>query len=100
VQLDKSDIASALKTKGFDESLRDHRYYTYRSKSGLLSHIYTKISHSGKTIDDGLIGQMAKQVRLKKPQFLDLVKCPLSRDRYEELLIEQGEIEPSNEYLT
>jgi hypothetical protein len=36
---------------------------------------------------------MAKQVRLNKADFDDLIDCPLDRDAYEKKLIEQAAIE-------
>jgi hypothetical protein len=47
----------------------------------------TKTSHgSTKDLGDGLLKEMARQVRISKVQFLDLVDCPMSRDQYQQLL--------------
>jgi hypothetical protein len=45
-----------------------------------------------KEIPDNLIGQMAKQCKLSKSDFLKLVDCPLSRQAYEDILKSEGEI--------
>jgi len=42
--------------------------------------------------DSHLVGMMARQVKLKKEQFLDLVNCPLSREEYLQFLYD-------NQYL-
>ena len=44
-----------------------------------------------KDIPDNILGQMARQCLLTKPEFLRLVDCPMSRDEYEERLGDQGE---------
>lgn len=45
-----------------------------------------------KEISDGILAQMAKQCRLNKQDFMNLVDCPLSREQYEARLIEKEEI--------
>ena len=45
-----------------------------------------------KEISDGILAQMAKQCRLNKQDFMNLIDCPLSREQYEVRLIEKGEI--------
>jgi hypothetical protein len=42
------------------------------------------ISHGirGDDIGDRLLGQMAKQVRLSKKEFIELVDCPMSKEGY------------------
>ena len=45
-----------------------------------------------KVIPDNLISQMAKQCKLTKQQFVNLVDCPLSRDQYENVPTVQDEI--------
>lgn len=54
----------------------------------------TKISHGGKTdIGDALLHEMARQCKINKQQFQDLVKCPLSREKYEDILRTKNAIE-------
>jgi hypothetical protein len=45
-----------------------------------------------KEINDGILAQMAKQCRLNKQDFMSLIDCPLSREKYEARLIEKGEL--------
>ncbi len=42
-----------------------------------------------KIIDDYLLGLMAKQCKITKKQFLELIDCPLNRDDYETILQKQ-----------
>lgn len=81
----KQDVEQSLKRKGFMRKEGDHHYFVYHTMSGLKTAIFTKTSHTPKmrNIPDNLLGQMARQCRLSKSEFLDLVDCPLSREEYE-----------------
>lgn len=94
MQLDKRDVETSLEKKGFEPSETHHRYFTYRTVAGKLSNIKTYTSRSGKTLDGYLLTQMAKQTKLKRSEFVDLVRCPLSREGYEAILVEKGEVDP------
>jgi len=83
------DTLKNLRKKGFEEVAGDHRYLVLVHKGKEVLH--TKVSHgSKKDIDDYLIKLMSYQCRLDKKQFLDLARCPLSKEAYLELLKEQG----------
>jgi hypothetical protein len=74
-------ILHSLQSKGFSTDERDHTHlilYIQNKKTN----IWTKVSHGAREIDDHLIGCMARQVKLRKPQFLDLVNCPLTAEGY------------------
>ena len=86
MQRNKRDVEHALTSKGFEQDECHHHMFFYRSIQGQLTAIRTRTSHSGKTLDDYLIGQMAKQCRLGRHDFLHLIDCPLSRAGYEELV--------------
>ncbi|MEH1775384.1 hypothetical protein [Nostoc sp.] len=90
-------MESALLSKGFQETQNDHHYFIYFTKDGKKTTAKTKTSHTKKMKDipDNLLSQMAKQCHLTKPQFLDLVNCPLTQDKYEEILQKQEIIEIS-----
>lgn len=82
----KADVERGLENKGFQVREGDHRFFVYHRKSdGKKTAIQTKTSHTPKMreIPDNLLGQMAKQCRLSKHDFLNLVDCPLSRESYE-----------------
>jgi len=85
-------VSSSLEAKGFKQANGDHSYYVYYSLAGKKSPVRTKISHGGggKDISDSLVAKMAKQCHLTIGDFKDLIKCPLSRERYEAKLAEQG----------
>ena len=73
--------------KGFRQREGDHHRFIYFGPDGKKTPVVTKTSHtqSMKDIPDSLLAQMAKQCRLSKPELLNLVDCPLSRDDYQTL---------------
>jgi len=65
-------------------------FFTYWTLEGRKTIARTYTSHGTHQLDSYLLRQMAKQCRLTTPEFLDLVKCPMSRDNYELRLREQS----------
>ncbi len=86
MQRNKHDVEQALTNKGFERDESHHHLFFYRTLRGQLTAIRTRTSHSGKTLDDYLLRQMAKQCRLDRPDFIRLVDCPLTREGYEKQL--------------
>ncbi len=88
------EVKAALQRKGFSASDGDHVFLTYITTDGLRTAIMTKVSHGGShDIGEPLLAQMARQCRLTKPMFLQLVDCPLERKAYEADLRSKGELE-------
>ena len=94
----RKDVEAALQAKGFTKLDGDHHYFVYLTRDGLKTRARTKTSHSPKAKDiaDNVLGQMARQCLLTKPDFLKLVDCPMSRDDYERKLTDQGEGAPDH----
>ena len=89
--IDRRVADAALREKGFRPASGDHVYYIYYSTDGKKSNVRTKISHGNhKDIGDQLVSMMAKQCKLSKADFKNLIACPLSRDEYERKLSEQN----------
>ena len=92
--LDPQKTYKNLKRKGFIDSTTksvDHkRLELFYNKKFVLS---TKISHSNKDIDNHLIKQMSFQCHLDKNDFIDLAKCPLSKEDFIQMLDQQGLLE-------
>lgn len=83
----KRVVEAALQEKGFRREEGDHHYFFYWTQEGLKSSVRTKTSHgSGKDLGDTLLALMAKQTKLAKMEFLNLVDCPMSREEYEKRL--------------
>jgi hypothetical protein len=91
---DKRKVEDALTGKGFERKEGDHHFFIYMTTQGRKTSIRTKTSHTPKMkeIGDGILTQMAKQCHLNKQEFLSLVDCPLSREGYEALLVQRGQL--------
>lgn len=87
------DIERALPTKGFEREQGSHIRFTFRF-GGKDCGISTYISHGEQEIGDSLIGRMAKQVRLSKADFAQLVACPMGHDDFVAELKRQGFLPP------
>lgn len=86
-----ADIIKSLGIKGFEQQTTHHEIFWFKH-NGKKTSIRTRVSHGEREIGDNLIGMMAKQVKLKKSEFEDLIACPLSKEEYEKILIAKGEI--------
>ena len=91
---DRREIEDALQKKGFQKNQADHRKFIYYSLEGQKTSVWTKTSHgsSHSEISRNNLSKMARQCRLKNSDFNKLVKCPLERDEYEQVLIQNGDI--------
>lgn len=80
--------------KGFHQKEGDHHYFIFRTAEGKKTAVFTKTSHGTgyRTIGDPLLGQMAKQCKLTKARFLELVDCTLTGEAYEAFLEANGHI--------
>lgn len=83
----KKAIVKALKKKGFEANpSKDHVVLIYLH-DGKRTGVSTKVSHgSDKDVREPLIAKMAKQCRLTKAEFLDLVDCDLEEPDYRKKL--------------
>ena len=87
---ERKTIEAGLQAKGFQRDIhRDHRYFTFFTRDGKRAPVFTKTSHgsSYRTLDDSLVARMAKQCKLTRAGFLDLVECRTSQADYEAFLI-------------
>jgi hypothetical protein len=81
-------IVANLTSKGFEIGSGDHIFLIYRRADGQRTAIRTKVSRgtSHRDVSDVILGHMAKQVKLPKKSFLELVDCTLGQVGYEELV--------------
>lgn len=90
--LNKKKAYKNLKKKGFVDSINhsgDHKYLEFIHNGKIC--FFTKLSNgSKKDLDNYLISQMSKQCKISKNEFADLVNCPLSKERYSEILKDKG----------
>jgi len=83
-------IGSLLK-KGFVKSNSHHRYYEFWHNGKLVSKTFS--SHSGEDVHEHIISKMSKQCQLTKSEFSELIKCPLTKEKYIEILTEKGALD-------
>jgi hypothetical protein len=88
-------VESALRKKGFSQSNAGHRQFVFYTSSGKKTSVWTQTSHGSCHADlsEFLLRKMASQCRLRYQQFTMLIECPMSREEYERLLIQNGDIE-------
>jgi hypothetical protein len=81
-------VVGNLTAKGFKAVQGDHLFLVYHRQDGLKTPIRTKVSRgtNHRDISDPLLTQMAKQVRLPKRSFLELVDCTLDQAGYEQMV--------------
>jgi hypothetical protein len=78
-------VEQALTVKlGFESRDSHHRIYRLYLDGRLVAR--TLISHGQRELNDWHIGQMARQMRLSRQEFLDAVACPLDREGYYTLI--------------
>ncbi|MCW3107787.1 MAG: hypothetical protein JWQ09_2293 [Segetibacter sp.] len=86
--LDAKRTYQNLLSKGFVSRKGDHKFLEYYFNGKFLLH--TKISHGEKELESFHIGMMSRQCKLDKQNFIDLAKCPLSAEKYIEILKQNG----------
>lgn len=74
---------------GFEHRSGHHDIYRLYLDDRLVARTY--MSHGRRELSDYHIGQMARQMRLSRQEFLDAVACPLDREAYHVLLRERLE---------
>jgi len=87
------EVDRALVNKlGFEKTETHHHVYRLWLGGKLVARTY--ISHGGRELSRYHVSQMAKQMRLRTAEFVDAVKCPLTREDYHRLLRERLKLEP------
>ena len=94
MQVDRRKIEDALLKKGFVREDSHHRYF-YHVFEGKRTGAYTYTSHgtSYKTYGDPLLKRMKQELRLDTlKETIDLLKCPMSGEDYNDRLRGKGTI--------
>ncbi len=89
------EIRKALTGKGF-RAIESYHEVLWFFAQGKKTSIRTRLSHGSEEYDDGLLGLMAKQLKLKRSELNDLIECPMSGDEYLDALIRQGHVRLPN----
>lgn len=90
--LDAKITYKNLLSKGFQKALNksdDHMWLEFWY-GGKLTRVKTKMSHSARDINDGLISLMSKQTYLTSKQFKSMAECTTSELEYIEILKEKN----------
>ena len=85
------DLERGLLGKGFARDNTHHEMY-WLHVAGKRTSVRTRISHGAREYGENLLGQMARQVGLRRGEFDDLIECPMTEDEYVGLLVERGRI--------
>ncbi len=67
----------------------ESHHHMFRKQVDGVTTLVTRISHSGRVINDGLGKLMANQCALQLREFWDLVECTLSEDEWDRLVRER-----------
>lgn len=86
-----SKVSAALTAKGFQKVDRDHHFF-FLYVDGKKSGIFTKISHSANKLGQFDCDRMAKQIKLSRGQFEELIDCSLSGTEYLGVLRKAGDL--------
>lgn len=92
MQIERRIIESNLPSKGFIRDDTHHRYF-YHEYQGQRTGTYTYTSHGSKykIYRENLLGMMKRQLRLNTiRQVIDLFKCPITGDDYNQILKDKG----------
>ncbi|MGA2500836.1 MAG: hypothetical protein ABSH20_24125 [Tepidisphaeraceae bacterium] len=85
------EVGASLLKKGFVALENDHTHY-HLYVEGKKTIVSTMISHGEKEIGDPLLATMARQVKLTRKQFIELVDCPLTLEQYVKQLRDAGHV--------
>lgn len=93
----RKEIEKNLPKKGFRKEKEKHHIYFHHAYEGRDTGAYTYISHSSKfkDISRDVLLSVRKQLRLDTTrEAVDLIKCPIDKDAYNDILIRKNIIEP------
>lgn len=78
-------VNKALTAKlGFERHDSHHRIYRLYLDGQLVARTF--VSHGQRELTVFHIGQMSRQMRLSRKEFIDAIGCPLDRETYDNLI--------------
>jgi hypothetical protein len=83
------EIISVLQRKGFVPASGDHTFL-FLHVNGKKSSVRTKVSHGSGEYGDNLLKHVARQLWLSNNELDQLFDCPLTAERYVEILFEKN----------
>lgn len=82
-----SDVEHALEAKGMERDESHHHMFRKRVEG--VTTLVTRMSHNAQEVDDGLAGMMSKQLCLQLKEFWELIDCPMTQEKWEEIVAER-----------
>lgn len=99
MQVNRRVIEQSLSRKGFEKKVDGHHRYFHHMYKGLATGAYAYTSHGSDYRSYGreLLGRMKGELKLRTMgEVVDLVKCPMSGEQYNDVLRSKGLLtEPS-----
>lgn len=91
--IEREKIRAALIQKGFRERIAKHDYY-HLYVGGKKSAVFTFLSQGSgyREYSNELVGVVAHQMRLTNKELTQFVECPLTAEKYLELLRQRGHL--------
>jgi hypothetical protein len=86
------DIRKVLTNKGFQIVDCRHHEMLWFFACGKKTSIRTRLSHGSDEYGDGLLGLMAKQLKLARYDLDRLIECSLTEAAYSEHLVNNGHV--------
>ncbi len=88
MQIERRLIESNLSSKGFVREDTHHRYFHHEYRGRRTgAYTYTSRGSKYKIYNGALLGRMKKELRLDTTrQVLDLCKCPITEEDYNQIL--------------
>jgi len=97
MKVNRKEIDKNLPKKGFRREKDGHHIYFHHEYEGQDSGAYTFISHSSKfkDISGDVLLSIRKQLKLDTNRdAVNLIKCPIDEDTYNNILIKKNIIQP------
>jgi hypothetical protein len=76
----------------------DHFAHGHAGPCRFRLYHYLTFSHNSTDVDNGLLAQMSKQVRLRRDEFDNLVECTLAAPQYPAILIAKQQVTISQQH--
>ena len=86
------EIDFALTRKGFHDEKAQHHVMYWLYVNGRKTSVRTRISHGEVEIGTGLLGRMARELRVSKAEFLQLVSCKITGEVYRNKMVSEGQV--------
>ena len=89
--MDYRELQSALKSKGNTSENREGHHIFYFVEVDGKEYRATKVSHSARgQIDDNILSQIARQMRLTTKELRNFVACLIDREKWLQLWSQRG----------